>query len=441
MKITDWFTSMIRAGSLREGLKILPERSLYINAYYLMADVIVVSVLGFAFWTLVARLYSPAEVGLASATIAAVIYLARLSRLGFGYGLIRFLPDTGEKAAVLISTCFTITGLISMAAALVFLSGLNLWSPAILYLHTPGLFIFFVALATAYTLFLLVEQAFIAERRAGYVLLKNTVAGIIKILAAILFASLFSTSGIFLSWGMSIFIALAAALFLFLPRLRHGYLPVPAVNKEMVSSVLHFSLGNYFAELLWFTPLMVFPLIVINILGAELNAYFYMPWTIAQMLFAIPMAVSMSLFAEGSYDERSLRENVKKSVYLCLLILVPALVILFPLSDKLLLLFGNGYSENGATLLRTLVVSVIPVGIIHISLSAMRVKKNVAGIIIVSFSVAFLSLLSGYILVTRMGLPGIGIAWLATQTLIAISVVLFLFYKYRLKDSSTRYNP
>ncbi len=433
MKITGWFTSVLGTSSFRESLKILPERSLYINAYYLMADVVVVSILGFAFWTLVARLYSPAEVGLASATVAAVVFMARLSRLGFGYGLIRFLPDIGNRAGALINSCFTITGLISLVAALIFLSGLNLWSPAISYLHSPGLFIFFVALAIAYTVFLLVEQAFIAGRRAGYVLLKNTAAGIIKIVAAVVFASISNTSGVFLSWGIAIFMALLAALFLFLPRVQSGYFPVPVVNKEMVSNVLHFSLGNYFAELLWFTPLMVFPLIVINILGAELNAYFYMPWTIAQMLFAIPMAVSMSLFAEGSYDEQSLRDNVMKSVYLCLIILIPAIAILFFLSDKLLLLFGGGYSQNGATLLRWLVISVIPVSIIHISLSVMRVNKNIAGIILVSVSVASLSLLSGYILVISRGLTGIGIAWLATQTLIAVVIALSFFYKYRIK--------
>ena len=441
MKLAGWFTSVLKAGSLNEGLKILPERSLYINAYYLMGDVVIVSILGFAFWALVARLYSPAEVGLASATVAAVIFMARLARLGFGYGLIRFLPDIGDKAVTMINTCFTIAGLISMVAALVFLCGLNLWSPAIIYLHSPELFIFFIALAIAYTVFLLVEQAFIAERRAKYVLLKNTVAGIIKIVTAVVFASLFNNSGIFFSWGVAIFIALATALFLFLPRVQKGYFPVPVVNKGIVCNVLHFSLGNYLAELLFFTPLMVFPLIVINILGAELNAYFYIPWTIAQMLFAIPMAVSMSLFAEGSYDEQSLRENIKKSIYLCLLILIPALVILFFLSDRLLLLFGVGYSQNGVTLLRTLVASVIPVGIIHISLSVMRVNKNITGIILVSVSVAFLSLLSGYILVINRGLPGIGIAWLATQTLISIVVALFLFYKYRIKDSSVPHNP
>jgi len=33
-----------------------------------------------------------------------------LSGLGFGYGLIRFLPSAGERASTLINSCFTVAG-------------------------------------------------------------------------------------------------------------------------------------------------------------------------------------------------------------------------------------------------------------------------------------------------------------------------------------------
>lgn len=430
------FSSLITAVASKEGLKGLLDTPLYINACYLVADVAVVSVLGFAFWALVARLYSPAQVGVASATIAAVILLARFSRLGFDYGLVRFLPGASERASSLMNSCFTITGLTSLVAALIFLSGLNLWSPAILSIRHPGLSIFFVLLTIAYSLFLLVEQAFIARRRAKFVLFKNIVAGVVKVAAAIAFASLFSTSGILVSWGAAIFVTLAMALFWFLPRVQQGYIPIPAVSKELVNNMLHFSLGNYIAELLWFAPLMIFPLIVINILGADTNAYFYIPWTIAQMLFAIPMAVSYSLFAEGSNEAHLLWPNTLKSVKMCLLILVPVVVVLFFLSDKLLLIFGSSYSKSGFTLLRVLALSAIPVGINYIGLSVMRVRKNTRGVILVSASIACLTLGLGYILMTSKGILGIGVGWIATQTLVAAVVALLLLRKHHRSASA-----
>ena len=420
----------------REGLKSLLSATLYANACYLIADIAVVSLLGFAFWTLAARLYTPAQVGLASAAIAAVILLSRLSGLGFGYGLIRFLPGAGERASTLINSCFTIAGLTSLAAALVFLAGLNLWSPALIYLHQPGLSIFFALLTVAYTLFLLIDQAFIARRRARFVLFKNATAGIFKIAAVIAFVAFLSTYGVFVSWGLAIFVALAMALFWFLPKAQQGYNPIPVVSREVVNDIIHFSLGNYIAEFFWFAPIMLFPLMVVNILGAEINAYFYIPWAIAQMLFAIPMAVSYSLFAEGSYEEHLLRSNTLKSLKLCLLILVPVAAALFVLGDKLLLLFGSSYSENGAALLRILALSTIPVGINCICLGVMRVKKNTRGVILVSASIACLALVSGYILMTSLGLVGVGTAWIATQTLVAAVTALLLLHRYHRSASA-----
>lgn len=427
MPINGTPSPSIRTLTSKEGLKNLLSIPLYSNAFYLMADIAVVSLLGFAFWVLVAKLYTPAEVGLASATIAAVILLARLSGLGFGYGMIRFLPNARGRSNTLINSCFTIAGLTSLVTALIFLAGLNFWSPALLYIRHPIFSIAFVLVTLAYTLFLLTDQSFIAKRRAKYVLFKNATAGLLKIAAAFAFVALLTSLGIFASWGLAIFVALAIALFQFLPRAQQGYIPIPTIRKQTVNDMIHFSLGNHIAELLWFAPLMLFPLMVINILGAETNAYFYIPWVIAQMLFAIPMAVSYSLFAEGSHQESLLGSNTAKSVGLCLLILVPAIVVLLVLGDKLLLFFGRSYSESGTTLLRILALSTIPVSINCICLSVMRVKKNTKGVMLVSASIASLALGSGYILMTKVGLPGVGVGWIAAQTLVAIIVVLLLF--------------
>ena len=107
------------------------------------------------------------------------------------------------------------------------------------------------------------------------------------------------------------------------------------------------------------------------------------------------------------------------------------IVILLVWSDKLLLVFGISYSENGAALLRILALSTIPVGINSIGLSVMRVQKNTKGVMLVSASIACLALGSGHIMMTSVGLLGIGAAWIVTQTLVAVAVALFLFRRYR----------
>ena len=57
------FPSLIRAVASRGGLKGLQNTSLYTNASYLVMDVAVVSIPGFAFWALVARLYILLKLG------------------------------------------------------------------------------------------------------------------------------------------------------------------------------------------------------------------------------------------------------------------------------------------------------------------------------------------------------------------------------------------
>ena len=426
-----------RAATPGLGLKGILSIPLYSNACYLIADTVVLSLLGVAFWVVVAKLYTPAEVGLASATIAAVVLLARLSGLGFGYGLIRFLPTAGLKSNTLINSCYTIAGLTSLAAAVVFITGLNLWSPALNYIRQPLFSISFVLVTVMYTLFLLTDQTFIGRRCARYVLFKNATAGLLKLAAAVAFALWLSTFGIFASWGLAISVALAIALFQFLPQAQPGYVPLPTVSKKTVNDMIHFSLGNHIAELLWLAPLLLFPLMVINVLGAKTNAYFYITWIIAQTLFTIPQAISYSLFAEGSHEEGLLRAHTIKSVKLCLLTLLPLIMVLLVLSDKLLLFFGRSYSESGAILLGILALSAIPVTINFISLSVMRVKKNARGVVLASASVACLALGSGYILMTRVGLPGVGLGWIAAQTVVAIAVVLLLYRSHHHSASTS----
>ncbi|MFC1991648.1 oligosaccharide flippase family protein [Chloroflexota bacterium] len=93
---------------------------LYTNALYLVADVAVVSIFGFAFWTIAARLYSPSQFGVASATISVIIFLARISQIGLDYSIVRFLSNAGKKSTALINSCFTFTGLTSLITALIF---------------------------------------------------------------------------------------------------------------------------------------------------------------------------------------------------------------------------------------------------------------------------------------------------------------------------------
>ncbi|MFC1991647.1 hypothetical protein ACFLVC_02850 [Chloroflexota bacterium] len=250
----------------------------------------------------------------------------------------------------------------------------------------------------------------------------------LKISAILSLTFLFSVHVIVASWGLATFLTLTLALFWALPHSQSDYTFRLEINKQLIGSMFYFSLGNHVARLLWLAPFMLFPIIVANTLGPEMNAYFFIPWIIAQTLFGLPLAVSYSLFSEGSANEYSLRANISKSLKLCLLILFPSIVLLSLFRNQLLLLFGVDYYESSSALLFILVASVIPVAINQIGLSVMRVRENIGWVLIVSALSACLTLVSGYLLMIRIGITGIGIAWISTQTLVGLIVGIYLFF-------------
>lgn len=416
----------------KEGFKAFFRVPLYRNALYLMTANIVNAFLGFVFWIIVARLYAAEDVGLASAAISGVMLMVSFSHLGLGTGLIRFLPRSSKNANSMINTCFTISTFISILVAVIFIAGLGSWSPNLLFIRqNPVYLAAFVAFAIAATLSILVDATFIAQRRAGFIVAKNLIFNLLKLALPILLAVFFHSFGIFASWGVSLGIALLVSLFLFLPRAQPGYYPIFALRKKVVNEMLPFSFANYISMLLWAAPVYILPIMVVSLLGAEANAYFYIAWAIANLLFMLPSAVSRSLFAEGSYDEEKLGSNTWRSLRLIFLILVPLVILILAFADKLLLLFGGAYSESATILLRIMALSALPLAINVVYLAIKRVQMRLKLIIGLTAFVAVVTLGLSYLLLPRMGINGAGIAWLISQGVVALGIIANSLWRRR----------
>ncbi len=417
----------------RQALRSLYGVSLYRNAVYLMAGTLVTSVSGLVFWIIAARFYPVEAVGVASAVIASLGLLALFSELGLGVGLIRFLPGAGKNGNDMMNTCFTLSGLASVAIALVFLAGLHLWSPALLVVRQHPIFLAaFVVFVAATTLQGLVSNVFLAKLNTRFVFIKSIVLGVLRVaLLPVLAVFFMGAFGIFASQGLAVTIAVLVAALWFLPKVQQGYRPIPKVDRKALNEVSRYAAGNYVGRLLWQVPPFVLPLVVLNALGAEMNAYFYIAWTIAIALRVIPSSVFNSLFAEGSNDEASIRTNTAKSLKLTFLLLLPLTIVIWIIADKLLLLFGEAYAENAALLLRVVTLAVIPWGVNYLYVSVERIRKNTRGIVTLTAAATCLSLGLSYILMLKMGLVGAGIGYAAGQSIVAVAVAIVLWRRYR----------
>jgi len=415
----------IRRAISKEFLKHHLSISLYRNSYSLVMAGIVTSALGLLFWVIAARLYSPEDVGLASATISAVILLSSIAYLGLGIGLIRFIPSAGERSISLINSSLTVAGLTSLVVSAIFIGGVGLWSPALSYLQERPIYaILFLVFTLVWTLSHLVDETFISKRAAHFTLIKNAISSVLKIILLLVPVFFMGAISIFLSAAMGMMVGVLISLLFFLPLIFKRYLPIPTLRRDLIRRIIPYSLGNYIGLLLWGLPAMIYPLIVVNALGAEATAYFYIAWAIASIVFMIPIAISFSVLAEGSYYEELLIPSIRKSLLLCTVILVPSILILCALGSKLLLLFGATYSQESLTLLIVLAFSSLPLMVNQFYITVNRVRKNIKMVAIVSGIIAFLCLSLGYILMLRFGITGVGIGFLAAQIIVAVTVFL-----------------
>jgi O-antigen/teichoic acid export membrane protein len=420
--ICRMITKAVNIISFRQRLELVTAHSLYRNAFYLMLTTAITSLLGFFFWIVVARFYSETEVGYGSAIISVINLIALLSVVGLNFSVIRFLHQAA-KPQELINSSLTLCGLASLIIATIFISGIDFWSPALSFVkHNAIFFLAFLVVAVLTTLSNLTDSVFVAKRRAGFVLSKNTIFSLLKIPLPIAFVIFLHTFGVVISWGIALAIALIISLLLFLPRVEDGYKPIPTLNIGRTKGVLQYSGGSYVASLLARAPIMILPLMVLNLLGTESNAYFYVAWMIASLLAAIPRSVSRSLFAEGSYRKENIKENVTRSIKLTFLLLVPAVVVLIIAAKWVLLAFGESYSANALTLLWLLSISSLPRGINHVYIGLLRVQDRLKELIIIQGLVAVAVFTLSLFAISAYGIMGVGYVWLGVQGVVSIAL-------------------
>jgi O-antigen/teichoic acid export membrane protein len=417
----------------REKQKQLFGTSLYRNALYLTITNLAPPLISFFFWIIAARFYSTDDVGLASATLSVMTLLALFSTLGFEFGLVRYLAHSGQNANRMLNTSFTIGSLTTVIFCCIFVAGVNIWSPALLILRQNPIYLAaFIIFTLTTTSTLLTHNAFIAQRHAHFAMLGSLIFNFLRLpLPVLLVPFLHSFGSIVISLGVSQIISLIVSMLFFLPRALPGFRLFPTVSRPTVNEMMHFSFANYVANMLWSFTIYVLPIMVVNVLGAEANAYFFIAWTIGGVLCTIPGATTTALFAEGSYDEKRLASDVWRCLKMTFIILVPLVAIVVIIADKLLLLYSTTYSAEGTVLLRTMALSALPLALNSIYMSILRVEKKSMVLILLTASIAVVTLALSYLLLPRMGITGIGISWLVSQGVVALGIATVFLVRRR----------
>ncbi len=389
---------------------------LFRNSLFIMLASVLSNAFGLLFWMIAARIYPKEDVGVATALISSLSLVILVSRFGLGQSLIRFFPERNKGKV--FGTLVIITTLFAVLFGVIFIAGVEVWAPGLRPLK-QYIFPYLIFLATN-SVALLIGNAFIALRKAEYYFLQSLLMGSrIVFLIPLLFLG---TLGIFSSLGLSFIITLIFSLFFLVIKL--GIKPA-GMDRKFLKDTFRFSTGNHVATLLMQSPRYILPVMILNTLGPEETAYYYVVFAISSLLFIIPGALSTSLFVEGSHGE-VLKKTVLKSFLAIFLLLTPAVVVLYFSGELLLGLLGKDYAAGGLNLLRLMVLSSFLVGICQIYSSVKRVQKDTKGLILLGALVFILLLGLSYVFMPRLGLSGVGYAWIISYGVSGVAVAVLV---------------
>ncbi len=358
---------------------------------------------GFIFWMLAAKLYLKEDFGIAAALISLMALLVSLSRLGLDFSVIRFFP-TNDKSRT-FSTSALVTTFFAVLLGTIFIAGVDTVSPELDLLKSPqnaSLFLIFLAASSVTAL---TGISFVAIRKAEFQFFQSIVVGS-RVIFLIPLTTL-GAIGIFSAVGISFLFALSIAV-VFLISL--GIRPMLVVDRGFLNDAFHFSAGNYLVGIFMAAPNMIIPIMVLNMLGAEQAAYYYIAFAVVSLLFMIPNAISISLFVEGSHGA-ALKRTVVKSLIVIFSLLVPAAAVLYVCGGVALGVIGEDYAGGGLGVLRVMVVASLFIGVNYVYFAIKRIQKDVRGIVVLSGVICGLVVGLGYVFMTIFGVIGVGYAW------------------------------
>lgn len=397
---------------------------LYRNAIFLMLSSIIGLGLGFVFTVVVLRLYSEADVGYALTLVNTLGFLSGIATLGLGVGLIRFLPESDDPAAV-VNSALSIVGVLAAAFSLVFAFGMPIWLPDLSFvLETPVYIVAILATGMAYAFAPILDQAAIATRRADVATMRTVAFAILKIPLPLLFVVLLTGPlggrlGVFLSIAIAFGASVLLSGFVLLPRVLPGFRPRPRLSRRRIRPMLSFSVGNGTAGIIGSAAVLLQSALILNTLpGASPNAvaYFYAASILGGLLYIIPNATMTSFFAEASQANARRRHDERRAILLSLGLLVPGIVGVWILAPTLLGLFNRpGYVSFGTTPLRILSLASIPVFLNGLLGTRVRIRKQSWPLIAAGAIETAVTLGLGYVLLRQMGLDGLAYAFVLGQ--------------------------
>jgi glycosyltransferase involved in cell wall biosynthesis/O-antigen/teichoic acid export membrane protein len=408
------------AGRLRKDLS----DPLFRNAYALLINVLITSLLGLLYWILAARLYSPTLVGASSALIATLLLASTVAQLNLGGALARFLPKAGSASRRLVLSAYAVSGSLAIVVALTAMPWIDRMAHEVDLKGAVG-HLWLILAVVVWCIFALQDHTLTGLRQSIWVPAENAVFGVLKIVLLTTLAATLPRLGILASWTFPMALMLLPVNILIFRRFLPRHMRISKGRREALGpkKIGHFVAFDYAGCLLNLASSQLLPVLVAARIGAEANGYFYIAWVVMTTLDFALVSVTSSLTVEGAHAEDRLPELTSALIPRLLVgggVLLAAIVIGAP---HLLSIFGPAYAANASGLLRFLALGLLPRGVIVLWMSTARVQNKVREIVAVQGALSVMVLGLSALLIAHFNISGVGIAYVIGQTTVALALL------------------
>ncbi len=395
---------------------------LYFNAYAMMLSNTVSSVLGILYWALAARLYGAQQVGIDSALISIMLFLAGLSQLNLRVALNRLIPEAGALARRLIFAAYGISLVVTALVSIAFVAMFGVVGAGSAPTDLgPGLALAFIMGTMAWTIFNLQDGVLSGMRQARWIPVENALYGLAKIALLVVLAVTLQDRGVLLSWIIPMVGAVLLTTMFIVRRLLPAYERAAGGRRLSMGPrrLFRFVAIDYVASLFALGYVTLLPILVVSRLGPTAGGHFYIVWAIVTSLNLIPLSMAASMTVETVTGSDDPLVQARQALGHMLRLLVPLVVAALLGAPFVLSVFGEEYAAAGSEALRLFAVGVIPYSVAVVFFAVARICGRSGEVLLVQAALAALILGTSYQLLDLFGITGVAVSWLLSQTVIA----------------------
>lgn len=398
-------------------------RFLMKSAAALASTSLVTSALGFLYWVVAARTFSPVAVGESSTAISAMSLLAPFTVLGLGTLLISELPELQTGRARLVSTglvvCATVGALLALVCAFVLPQGfLGVYGIG----HEFGRTLLFCAAVATQGAGMFLDQALLSMVGGGMQLWRNLTQSLVKLFLLGVFAitlAQYSSLTIFSSWLVANIVSLAVMGAVLIRRfgvpLRDLTPSLSALHGLKFTAFKHHSLN-----MTLFVPFFAMPMVANAILGPERSGFFFAAWSLSGFVMFLPFSLATALFASGSRDSESFLPGFRHTLRYALLICLAATLGMMLLGKVALGIFGPDYVSNAYHALVAVCIGCLGLVIKDHHVALARINGTVGREARLIGVLSGLEIAAAGVGAHLGGITGMGIGWMSAALLGAL---------------------